>query len=87
MIPKMDMEFICCDKHPLLVTRTQVRDLGTMGPLVLLFHLQNINIISIRIWDPGLLIILIFSIIYLTMQNSNFAPHTHDISLGTLFAL
>ena len=49
MIPKMDMEFICCDKHPLLVTRTQVRDLGTMGPLVLLFHLQNINIISIRI--------------------------------------
>ena len=54
MIPKMDMGFTCCDKHPLLVTRTQVRDLGTMGPLALLSHLQthqHNNYTYLRSWS------------------------------------
>ena len=30
-----DMDFIFCGKHPLLITRIQVSDLGPKGPLLL----------------------------------------------------
>ena len=36
-----EMGFICCGKHPVLVTRTQVSDPGPMDPLILSSVLQT----------------------------------------------
>ena len=37
------MGFIICDQHPLFVTRTQVSDPWSMGPLVLLCSTLCVN--------------------------------------------